>query len=184
MADAHRRPPLYTLQFRFRRRQRAGGRRRERNHPARGRRHPDPAPELGLAWLLRRLLSAASVVDRDWSLIDLACSQSLTFGPLRGERDREYQFGVSIPFHGWVLEEDTFQTRATNWLDHSNIGESNIFWPLTWSSRPHSRLGDHLAFAAYLAPRSNPRSLLESDRTGHVAIHRRLDLPNSGTRRM
>ena len=67
-------------------------------------------------------------------LLDLASSQSLTFGPLRGERDREYQFGVSIPFHGWVLEEDTFQTRATNWLDHSNIGESNIFWPLTWSA--------------------------------------------------
>jgi TonB dependent receptor/Carboxypeptidase regulatory-like domain/TonB-dependent Receptor Plug Domain len=66
-------------------------------------------------------------------LENLATSQSLTFGPLRGERDHEYQFGVSIPFKGWVLEEDTFQTRATNWLDHSNIGESNIFWPLTWS---------------------------------------------------
>jgi len=66
-------------------------------------------------------------------LLDLATSQSLAFGPLHGERDHEYQFGVSIPFHGWVLEEDTFQTRATNWLDHSNIGESNIFWPLTWA---------------------------------------------------
>ncbi len=65
-------------------------------------------------------------------LLDLASSQSLTFGPLRGERDHEYQFGISIPFHSWVLEEDTFQTRATNWLDHSSIGESNIFWPLTW----------------------------------------------------
>jgi hypothetical protein len=66
-------------------------------------------------------------------LLDLATSQTLTFAPLHGERDHEYQFGVSIPFHGWVLEEDTFQTSASNWLDHSNIGESNIFWPLTWS---------------------------------------------------
>ena len=66
-------------------------------------------------------------------LLNLASSQDLAFGPLRGERDREYQFGVAIPFHGWMLEEDTFQTRATNWLDHSNIGESNIFWPLTWA---------------------------------------------------
>jgi hypothetical protein len=65
-------------------------------------------------------------------LLDLASSQSLAFGPLRGERDHEFQFGVSIPFHGWVLEEDTFQTSARNWLDHSNIGESNLFWPLTW----------------------------------------------------
>ena len=67
-------------------------------------------------------------------LENLATSQSLTFSPLYGERDHEYQIGVSIPFHGWVLEEDTFQTRASNWLDHSNIGESNIFWPLTWAS--------------------------------------------------
>ena len=66
-------------------------------------------------------------------LLDLASSQTLTFAPLRGERDEEYQFGVSIPFHGWVLEEDSFHTRAGNWLDHNNIGESNIFWPITWS---------------------------------------------------
>jgi len=51
---------------------------------------------------------------------------------LKGERDEEYQVGVSIPFHGWTLAEDTFQTRAQNWLDHNNIGESNIFWPITW----------------------------------------------------
>jgi hypothetical protein len=67
-------------------------------------------------------------------LLDLATSQTLTFAPLKGERDEEYQFGVSIPFHGWVLEEDTFQTRAQNWLDHNNIGESNIFWPITWTA--------------------------------------------------
>ena len=66
-------------------------------------------------------------------LLDLATSQVLTFAPLKGERDEEYQFGVSIPFHGWVLEEDSFRTRASNWLDHNNIGESNIFWPITWS---------------------------------------------------
>ncbi|HTS78164.1 MAG TPA: TonB-dependent receptor [Bryobacteraceae bacterium] len=66
-------------------------------------------------------------------LLDLTTSQSLAFSPVRGERDHEYQFGVSIPFHGWVLEEDTFQTSASNWLDHSNIGESNLFWPLTWA---------------------------------------------------
>jgi hypothetical protein len=65
-------------------------------------------------------------------LLSLATNQNLAFSPLHGERDHEYQFGVSIPFHGWVLEEDTFQTNASNWLDHSNIGESNIFWPLTW----------------------------------------------------
>jgi hypothetical protein len=67
-------------------------------------------------------------------LLDLATSQSLAFGPLRGERDEEHQFGLTIPFRRWSLDADTFQTRAKNWLDHSNIGESNLFWPLTWES--------------------------------------------------
>jgi hypothetical protein len=102
-------------------------------------------------------------------LLNLATSQSLTFAPLRGERDHEYQFGVSIPFHGWVLEEDTFQTRASNWLDHSNIGESNIFWPLTWSRalvqgwettlrspRVWNRAQVHLAYSNQIAQASSP----------------------------
>ncbi|MGB9430854.1 MAG: TonB-dependent receptor [Candidatus Acidiferrum sp.] len=65
-------------------------------------------------------------------LLDLAAGQSFTFAPLHGERDEEYQFGVTIPFRGWVLAADTYQTLASNWLDHNNIGESNIFWPITW----------------------------------------------------
>ncbi len=53
--------------------------------------------------------------------------------PLHGERDIEWQFGVMIPLHGWTLDADNFETRAHNWLDHNNIGESNLFWPITWS---------------------------------------------------
>ena len=51
--------------------------------------------------------------------------------PLKGERDEEHQFGVQIPFKGWLLDADTFQTRAQNFLDHNNIGESSIFIPIT-----------------------------------------------------
>ena len=102
-------------------------------------------------------------------LQNLATSQTLAFGPLRGERDHEYQFGVTIPFRGWVLEEDTFQTTARNWLDHSNIGESNIFWPLTWdraliqawettlrSPRVWRRFQAHLAYSNQIAQDSAP----------------------------
>jgi hypothetical protein len=102
-------------------------------------------------------------------LLDLASSQTLTFAPLRGERDHEYQFGVSIPFRGWVLEEDSFQTRATNWLDHNNIGESNIFWPITWtaaliqgwettlrSPRVWRRAQFHLAYSNQIAQATAP----------------------------
>jgi hypothetical protein len=63
----------------------------------------------------------------------LAAGQSFAFAPLHGERDIEWQFGVTIPVRGWTLDADNFETRAHNWLDHNNIGESNIFWPITWS---------------------------------------------------
>jgi hypothetical protein len=102
-------------------------------------------------------------------LLDLASSQSLAFAPLRGERDHEYQFGVTIPFRGWALDTDTFQTSARNWLDHSNIGESNLFWPLTWdraliqgwevtlrSPRIWRRAQAHLAYSNQIAQDSAP----------------------------
>jgi TonB dependent receptor/Carboxypeptidase regulatory-like domain/TonB-dependent Receptor Plug Domain len=55
----------------------------------------------------------------------------LSFSPLHGERDEEHQFGVTIPFRGWSLDADNFQTRANNFFDHNNVGESNIFIPVT-----------------------------------------------------
>jgi len=53
------------------------------------------------------------------------------FLTLHGERDEEHQFGVTIPYRGWVLDADTFKTDVANFLDHNNIGASNIFFPLT-----------------------------------------------------
>ena len=55
----------------------------------------------------------------------------LAFTPLHGERDEEHQFGVTIPIHGWSLDIDDFETRARNFFDHNNVGESNIFIPVT-----------------------------------------------------
>jgi outer membrane receptor protein involved in Fe transport len=53
------------------------------------------------------------------------------FLTLHGESDEEHQFGVTIPYRGWVLDADTFKTDVANFLDHNNIGASNIFFPLT-----------------------------------------------------
>ncbi len=102
-------------------------------------------------------------------LLDLANNQNLTFAPLHGERDEEYQFGVTIPFRGWTLDADHFQTKAQNWLDHSNIGESNLFWPITWqaaliqtweltlrSPRLWHRGQFHLAYANQIAQATSP----------------------------
>jgi hypothetical protein len=126
-----------------------------------------------LNWVLHgfwgEFYQAPPLLTATGPVLDLASSQSLAFAPLRGERDREYQFGISIPFHGWVLEEDTFQTNARNWLDHSNIGESNLFWPLTWdkaliqgwettlrSPRLWNRGQFHAAYSNQIAQASSP----------------------------
>jgi hypothetical protein len=67
------------------------------------------------------------------ALINFAQGEGLSFIPLHGEFDEEHQFGVTIPFRGWVLDADNFRTNANNFFDHSNIGASNIFFPITIS---------------------------------------------------
>jgi hypothetical protein len=53
-----------------------------------------------------------------------------TFTPLPSERDEEHQFGIQIPWRGWTLDVDTFKNRINNFLDHSNLGESNMYFPI------------------------------------------------------
>ncbi len=67
------------------------------------------------------------------ALLDFAQGQQLGFVPLHGEFDEEHQFGVTIPYRGWVLDADNFRTNVTNFLDHNNIGDSSIFFPITVS---------------------------------------------------
>ena len=85
------------------------------------------APQLDVrAW---RLLSRTLVTASD--LCSICAIKRLWFLPLQGERDEEHQFGVTIPFRGWTLDADNFQTNAHNFFDHDVIGESNLFFPLT-----------------------------------------------------
>ena len=65
------------------------------------------------------------------ALVNAASGQGYSFGALHGERDEEYQFGLTIPYKGWSLDTDTFRTRANNFFDHNNLGESNVFIPVT-----------------------------------------------------
>ena len=91
-----------------------------------------------LNWIFRGFYGyyyqAPPLVTATGALQGLANSQDFAFAPLHGERDKEFQVGVMIPFHGWTLDTDNYETRATNWLDHNNIGESNLFWPITWDA--------------------------------------------------
>jgi hypothetical protein len=64
-------------------------------------------------------------------LIQFANANNLGFIKLNGERDEEHQFGVTIPLHGWIFDADNFRTNVVNFFDHNNIGESNLFFPIT-----------------------------------------------------
>ncbi len=52
------------------------------------------------------------------------------FTPIPSERDEEHQFGIAIPYNGWTLDVDTFKNRVNNFLDHANLGESNMYFPI------------------------------------------------------
>ena len=90
-----------------------------------------PKLTLGVPGILRTLLSAAAAAHRIGPVVDYANANNTSFVPLHGERDEEHQFGVQIPFKGWLLDADTFKNRINNFLDHSNIGDSSIYYPVT-----------------------------------------------------
>jgi hypothetical protein len=64
-------------------------------------------------------------------LVAYATSNDTAFLPLRGERDTERQFGLTIPVAGWSIELNYFVTESTNFFDHNPLGESDIFLPIT-----------------------------------------------------
>ncbi|MGH9533635.1 MAG: TonB-dependent receptor domain-containing protein [Terriglobales bacterium] len=64
-------------------------------------------------------------------LLQFAVQQGYHFVPLDGERDQQWDAGLTIPLRSWYLNFDHFRTAATNFLDHDEIGSSDIFLPLT-----------------------------------------------------
>ncbi len=90
-------------------------------------------PKIG--WMLRgfwgKYYQAPPLTTLSGPLLEFAQSNDLGFIPLHGERDEEYQFGLTIPIRGWTVDVDHFHTRAKNFFDHNNIGNSNAFLPLT-----------------------------------------------------
>jgi hypothetical protein len=64
-------------------------------------------------------------------------SASSFFFPLRGERDEQHEFGLTIPYQGWIIDLSNFRTGAQNFFDHDALGNSNVFFPLTLN---HARI--------------------------------------------
>jgi hypothetical protein len=74
---------------------------------------------------------APPMITASGPLLAFAQANNLKFVALNGERDEEHQFGVTIPFRGWTLYADNFRTNVANFFDHNNLGESNLFFPIT-----------------------------------------------------
>jgi hypothetical protein len=123
-----------------------------------------------LHWVLRgfygHFFQPAPVETVSSAFLNYVTSQpgENTFVPLPPERDEEHQFGIQIPYKGWLLDVDNFKNRVNNFLDHSNVGESNIYfpiavdgaliraWELTLRSPQLARLGQfHLAYSNQIA---------------------------------
>ncbi|MHB8812685.1 MAG: TonB-dependent receptor [Steroidobacteraceae bacterium] len=119
-------------------------------------------PRLG--WVLSafcgRYYQAPPLETLSRPFVAYATAQDTQFLPLRAERDKERQFGLTIPVMGWTIETDFFVTQSSNFFDHNPIGESDIYLPitergaliegreLTVRSPPSWRYGQvHLAFS-------------------------------------
>jgi outer membrane receptor for ferrienterochelin and colicin len=88
-----------------------------------------------LGWTVRgfwgRYYQAPPLQTLSGPLLEYAQASNLGFLPLHGERDEEYQAGLTIPWSGWSIDMDHFHTEAKNFFDHNPIGNSNVFLPLT-----------------------------------------------------
>jgi len=125
-----------------------------------------------LNWTFRafygRYYQAPPLVTISGSLLDFCSLNNCGFTPLHGERDEEHQFGVAIPFRGWMFDADNFKTNARNFFDHSCIGSGACIpitisqavirgWELTVRSPRIARRGQiHLAYSNQIAEGALP----------------------------
>jgi len=88
-----------------------------------------------LNWVLRgfygRYYQAPPLLTVNGPLLQQAAQQGFAFLPLRGERDEQHEFGLTIPLAGWTFDLSNFRTSARNFFDHDVLGNSNIFFPLS-----------------------------------------------------
>jgi hypothetical protein len=90
-----------------------------------------------LHWVLRgfygHFFQPAPILTVSSSVLNYASQQPTgenAFTPIPSERDEEHQFGLQIPYKGWLLDVDNVKNRVNNFLDHSNLGESNMYFPI------------------------------------------------------
>jgi TonB dependent receptor/Carboxypeptidase regulatory-like domain/TonB-dependent Receptor Plug Domain len=89
-----------------------------------------------LHWVLRgfygHFFQPAPVQTVSRAILNYIHSQSgqNAFIPLPSERNEEHQFGIQIPLKGWLVDVADVRNRVNNFLDHANVGESNMYFPI------------------------------------------------------
>jgi hypothetical protein len=115
-----------------------------------------------LNWVFRgfygRFYQAPPLLTASGPLLQFVSSQNLGFIPLHGERDEESQFGVAIPYKGWILDADTFRTRSQQRGKFGHFLSADDRWSID------TGLGTDLALATYREARRTLRNVFESDR--------------------
>ena len=125
-----------------------------------------------LHWTLRAFYGhyyqAPPLITVSGPLLEFCSADNCGFVALRGERDEEHQFGITIPLRGWLLDADNFRTNASNFFDHSCIGNGACLpitisravirgWELTLRSPRIAHRGQiHLAYSNQIAEGALP----------------------------
>ncbi len=89
----------------------------------------------GLNWVVRafwgKFYQAPPLETLSGPLLAFAKNSDLAFLPLHGERDKEFQYGITVPVHGWTIDIDHFRNAVRNFFDHNPVGNSDVFLPIT-----------------------------------------------------
>ncbi len=139
-----------------------------------------------LNWVLRgfygHFFQPAPILTVSSSVLNYASSLGggeNAFTPLPSERDEEHQFGIEIPYKGWMLDVDTFKNRVNNFLDHSNLGESNMYFPIAVDGALVRAWEMTLRSPSAWRAGAVSRDLFEPDRRAARQYHRRIYVQHS-----
>jgi outer membrane cobalamin receptor len=109
-----------------------------------------------LRWVVRgfygRYYQAPPLAALSGPILEFAVREGFNFLPLKGERDRQYEFGLSIPIGKWAIDLARFDTAARNFSDHEVLGNSNVTLPLS-IGKVHSRGSEATLHSPLLAHR-------------------------------
>ena len=84
-----------------------------------------------LNWVLRAFYGRYYQAPPLVTVTNPSLNADQSFLPLRGERDEQREFGLTIPLKGWTFDVTNFRTGARNFFDHDVLGNSNVFFLLT-----------------------------------------------------